>query len=164
MAYFRKNVNILLLLLIIIILGIFAGFTTYYQTTYKNLSLSYSEKLNQLNQLNYNISAQKSQLRQMNEDLMIKSAVKEKFDVLYSNVTEYNQQLAQELDRTKKELIGSIEDLKSTRAELETKKSELGTVKGALKTQQEYSLELETKNNQLRVQVCNLKEQLNQTC
>lgn len=164
MAYVRKNVNLLLLLLLIIILGVFAGFTTYYQATYKNLSDSYSEKLNQLNQLNYNLTAQRAQLGQMNEELKIKSAVKEKFDVLYTNISEYNSALSQELLSTRKELASTIAQLKQTQADLDDSKSQLSATKGALKTQQNYSAELEVQVGQLKGQICTLKQQLNQTC
>ena len=156
--------NIFLLLLIIIVLGVLAGLTTYYQTTYKNLSESYGDKLNQLNQLNYNLSLQKAQLNSVNEELKLKTSVKEKFDVLYTNISEYNDELNSDLVDTRKELVSTLGRLKETGAELDSRNSELATVKAALKTQQGYSAELELQISALRSQNCNLHQRLNESC
>ena len=164
MGYIRKNVNIFLLLLIIISLGVMAALTTYYQTTYKNLSMSYSDKLSQLGELNYNLSVQKAQLHELNDELAVKSAVKEKFDVLYTNITDYNEKISEDLGSNKLELVNTLESLKQTRAELETLKSQLASAKDALKTQMQYSADLEFQMSQQRQQICSLKQQLNQTC
>ncbi|MBI2133177.1 hypothetical protein HYU11_00685 [Candidatus Woesearchaeota archaeon] len=164
MAYIKKNTNLLLLMLIIITLGAFAGFSTYYQTTYKNLSMSYNEKLTMLNQMNKNLTQQKTQLSQLNEELKLKSAVKAKFDQLYANITDYNEAISSDLTSTRKELIQTLSELKNVKSDLEDTKSELETTKSALKTQQQYSLDLQGTISGLRSEVCAVRKRLNETC
>lgn len=164
MAYIRKNVNLFLLLLVIIILGAFAALTTYYQTTYKSLSLSYGDKLAQLNAVNSNLSVQGEQLRQLNDELKIKTEVKEKFDILYSNISEYNEKLTEDYARTKAELFDALDRMKRAESELATAKSELNTTQGALKTQLDYTRQLEGQVSGLRTEVCSLRQRLNETC
>ncbi len=164
MAYIRRNVNFFLLLLVIVVLGVMAGLTTYYQVTYKNLSLSYSDRLNQLNKLNYNLSLQRSQLGQVNEELKLKTQAKEQFDTLYTNISDYNERLADELSRTRSELISTLTKLKAAETDLESTKSELSTDKAALKTQQQYSAELEARITSLRAEACALRQRLNEAC
>ncbi|MBI2142658.1 hypothetical protein HYU15_04205 [Candidatus Woesearchaeota archaeon] len=164
MAYIRRNVNLFLLLLVIVVLGVMAGLTTYYQATYKNLSLSYGDKLNQLNRLNYNLSQQRAQLGQVNEELSIKTKAKEQFDTLYTNISDYSEKLADELSQTRSELIDTLTKLRAAEAELETTKSELSTSKAALKTQQQYAEELEAKISSLKSEVCALRQRLNEAC
>ena len=164
MAYIRKNVNLFLLLLIIIILGSLAGITTYYQSTYKNLSESYSEKLDQLSELNYNLSLQAAQLMAVSDELRLKTEVKQKFDSLYSNITDYNEKISADLDQANKELVSTIAKLKDTHAELQTAKSELDNTKAALKTQLKYSSEQSAEISSLRSQICALRQRLNESC
>ncbi|MBI2574455.1 hypothetical protein HYV82_01065 [Candidatus Woesearchaeota archaeon] len=164
MAYIRRNVNLFLLLLVIVVLGVMAGLTTYYQVTYKNLSLSYGDKLNQLNKLNYNLSQQKAQLGNVNEELKLKTKAKEQFDTLYTNISDYNEKLADELARTRSELIDTLTKLKAAEADLSSTKSELSTSESALKTQQQYAAELEARVSSLRAEVCALRQRLNEAC
>ena len=164
MAYIRKNVNFFLLLLVIIVLGVMAGLTTYYQTTYKNLSLSYGDKLNELNRLNHNLSQQRAFLAQINEELGLKTKAKEQFDVLYTNISSYNTKLSGDLGETRNELIDALTKLKAAEDDLETTKAELTETKGMLKTQEDYSKELEADVSRLKTQVCNLKQRLNESC
>ncbi|MBI4438758.1 hypothetical protein HY640_02400 [Candidatus Woesearchaeota archaeon] len=164
MAYIRKNVNLFLIMLTIVTLGIMAGLTTYYQVTYKNVSLSYAEKLDLANQLNYNLSVQRGQLSEANRELKLKTEVKEQFDVLYTNVTDYSERVSLELAQTKTELIQTLSELRQKEAELQTAESELTSTKGALKTQQDYSKDLEIQVSSLRSQVCSLRQRLNETC
>ena len=164
MGYIKKNVNIFLLLLLIISLGVMASLTTYYQFTYKNLSMSYGDKLNQLNQLNYNLTDQKAQLKELNDELAVKSDVNQKFDVLYTNISDYNSKLTSDLDSTRADLINTLQKLKQSEADLETAKSQLDSTKAALKTQTQYSADLEAEVAQQRSQICDLKQQINQSC
>ncbi|MBI3051509.1 hypothetical protein HYY74_03550 [Candidatus Woesearchaeota archaeon] len=164
MGYIRRNVNLFLLLLIIVALGVMAGLSAYYQVTYKNLSGSYDSKLQELNQLNYNLSVQRAQLSQLNEELQVKAEAKDRFDVLYTNISGYNERLSSDLSGTKAELIDALQRLKQATGELATAKSELDTTKSALNTQLKYTAELEADVASLRTQNCNLRKKLNETC
>ena len=49
MAFMKKDVNLGLLVLIIVSIILFSGFTVYYQTAFRDISLEYETKLGQLN-------------------------------------------------------------------------------------------------------------------
>ena len=164
MSYIKRNVNIFLLLLVIIILGTLAGLTTYYQTTYKNLSISYGEKLNQLNELNYNLTAAKAQLAQLNEDLKVKSEVNKQFDVLYANISQYNDRLSTNYQTTKTELIDYISKLKKSDTDLASTKEQLEVARTDLKHEMNYSAKLDIEIKSLKSDICGLKTRLNETC
>ncbi|MBI3034643.1 hypothetical protein HYY72_05785 [Candidatus Woesearchaeota archaeon] len=163
MAYLKRNVNVFLLLLIIIILGAMGAITVYYQTTYKSLAAGYDEKLSQLNELNRNLSVQRAQLISVNEELDVKNKVKEKFDQLYTNVSDFNSRLSAELNQTRDELVDTLTMLRAAEANLSAASSELTTTKGALKTQLNYTEELQSQVSALKQEACSLRKRLNET-
>src|SRR3989338_6080354 len=93
MAYMRKNVNFVLLFIIMIIVGSFVVLTTYYQTTYKNLTISYSEKVEDLQALSRNLLSNQQRLNETYSQLQVKQQDVSKFDALYSNLTNENKKL-----------------------------------------------------------------------
>ncbi|MBU3896298.1 hypothetical protein KKG36_03245, partial [Patescibacteria group bacterium] len=60
----KKDVNFGLLVLIIASIILFSGFSVYYQTTFKDVSLEYKEKLEQLSKVTTELSTQKQALNE----------------------------------------------------------------------------------------------------
>jgi chromosome segregation ATPase len=146
MTYFKRNVNIALLIIIIIILGSLVGLTTYYQSTYKNLSASYGQTVEQVNMLAKNLTLQKTELNRTLSQLEIKSEDKTKLDQLYGDLSNDNERLNDEL-------TGALSELSGKKAELETAKANL------LAAQQEIVI----KNKDItayKAQISDLKEEI----
>jgi chromosome segregation ATPase len=118
MTYFKRNVNIALLIIIIIILGSLVGLTTYYQSTYRNISVSYGQTVDQVNMLAKNLTMQKTELNRTLSQLEIKSEDKTKLDQLYGDLSNDNERL-------NAELTGALSELSDKRAELETAEANL---------------------------------------
>lgn len=118
MTYFKRNVNIALLIIIIIILGSLVGLTTYYQSTYRNISVSYGQTVDQVNMLAKNLTMQKTELNRTLSQLEIKSGDKTKLDQLYGDLSSDNERL-------NAELTGALNELSNKRAELETSQANL---------------------------------------
>src|SRR3989344_2637473 len=72
MAYLKKNVNMFLLLLFVIIIGGVAGLTTFYQTTYKDLSLNYEDQVAEIEKLLTDLNAERAKLNQTALQLDVK--------------------------------------------------------------------------------------------
>jgi chromosome segregation ATPase len=111
MTYFKKNVNLLLLLAIVLILGSLIGLTTYYQSTYRNISYSYGQTVEQVNMLAKNLTLQKTELNRTLSQLEIKSEDKTKLDQLYTDLSSENERL-------NSELTGALEELSNKKADL----------------------------------------------
>ncbi|MFH1181444.1 MAG: hypothetical protein V1702_00635 [Candidatus Woesearchaeota archaeon] len=118
MTYFKRNVNIALLIIIIIILGSLVGLTAYYQSTYRNISVSYGQTVEQVNMLAKNLTLQKTELNRTLSQLEIRSEDKTKLDQLYGDLSSDNERL-------NAELTGALSELADKRAELETAQANL---------------------------------------
>src|SRR3989338_2234290 len=62
MAVMKRDVNFGLFMLIIATLIVFAGFSTYYQRSFKNVTSDYESKLNELNEITKNLETKKTEL------------------------------------------------------------------------------------------------------
>lgn len=132
MAFIRKDVNFTLLLLIIIILGAVAGLTTYYQSTYKNLSITFENKLSDITQLSQNLSTTYSTLNKTSEELRLETTDKERLNQLYNDLSNQFTQLKDELSITIVNLKQTEESLANTKLELQGVKVELSETKSEL--------------------------------
>lgn len=133
MAFMKRDVNIGLLVLIIAAVIIFSSFSVYYQYTFKNVSLDYQNKLEQLGQVTTELSKQKQELNQTYSLRVKAEQDKNTLDVKYTEVRDENQQLSS--DNTNLRL-----EVASTKSELSEKTAQLGATQNLLaSTQSELS-------------------------
>ena len=72
MSYIKRNVNTVLLLIVVLIIASVAGLSTYYQKTYKNLSMDFQEKIEEVETLADDLEKQKKELNSTQEELDLK--------------------------------------------------------------------------------------------
>jgi chromosome segregation ATPase len=132
MTYFKRNVNLALLIVILLVLGSLVGLTTYYQSTYRNISVSYGETVEQVNMLAKNLSVQKTELNRTISQLEIKSEDKTKLDQLYGDLSNDNERLnaelksaLAELSQKKADLITAEDNLVSAQAQITLQKNQI---------------------------------------
>lgn len=170
MAYMRKNINFVLLFIIMIIIGSFVALTTYYQTTYKNLTISYGEKVDDLQTISRNLLSNQQRLNETYSQLQVKQQDVSKFDALYSNLTNENKRLGTELSSTKSDLtktksdLGSAQDkLYSTETKLASTQQELNDAKLKIISLQADVSYYKSQISSLQSQINSLKQQLGQS-
>ncbi len=134
MSYFKRNINFMLLFMILIIMLSFVGFTAYYKLTFSNLTAEYTQKVTELNKLNYELGLRRQQL---NETL-----------VQYEFKTQREQDLSDKYTSVKDENLKLVVTLENTKGELESKKNELATAKSDL---EKAKADLATAQNQIAV-------------
>jgi chromosome segregation ATPase len=118
MPYIKKNVNLLLLLLVVLVVAAFAGLSSYYQETYKNISTSYKIKTEELRVVVGNLSEQEKALSKMQKELELRTSDKAKFEAMYSNLSDLKEKLKKELANTRDELESTKVDLANTQSQL----------------------------------------------
>jgi chromosome segregation ATPase len=153
MAYFNRNVNLLLLAAIILILGSLVGLTAYYQNTYRNISVTYGQTVDQVNMLAKNLTMQKTELNRTLSQLEIKSEDKTKLDQLYGDLSNENERL-------NAELTGALQELSDRKAELETTQSNLDAAKQEIFTKTHEIAALEAEVSDYRRDIRDLEDQL----
>lgn len=125
MAFMKRDVNIGLLILIIASILVFSGFTVYYQTTFKDVSLEYQSKLEQLGKVTQELSSKRLEL---NETYSLKKRAEEDrktLDVRYKDVSDENEKLNADNSNLRSEVS-------STKSQLGEKTAELGATKNLL--------------------------------
>lgn len=101
MAYIKKNVNFLLVLLLLAAIAALVGFTTYYQTTYRNLTGQYNQKVGDLQTLQNQLLQQKENLQNTQSELQLRVADKTKFESLYTELVTEKNKLDKDLSLTR---------------------------------------------------------------
>ena len=150
MAFMKRDVNFGLLILIIVSIVLFSGFSVYYQTTFKDVSLEYQDKLNQLGQVTKELSSKRQEL---NETYSLRIKAEQDRNVLderYKDVSDENTVL--------------ISELTSTRVQLAEKKSELGATKTLLSQTQSSLSAANSQVSSLKSQKSNLKNDIDRIC
>ena len=132
MAFMKRDVNIGLLILIIAAVIVFSSFSVYYQSTFKNVSLDYQNKLEQLGQVTAELSKQKQELNQT-YSLRVKAEEDRKtLDVKYTEVRDENQQLSGDNTNLRSEVSSTKNQLAEAQIELESKKVQLAQTQADL--------------------------------
>jgi len=136
MAFMKKDVNVVLLFLIVASILVFSGFTVYYQTTFQDVSLEYKNKLEQLQKVTSDLSAQKQQLNETYALRVKAEQDKKALDQSYKDLSDERNQLESdkasletELITTKGDLAEKSMQLQSTQNQLASTVAELGSVK-----------------------------------
>lgn len=157
MAFMKKDVNFGLLLLIVATLLLFSGFTVYYQTNFKNVVAEYHDKLEQLQGVTTELSAEKEKLNETYQ-LRVKAEKDVKaLDSQYRILSNERDQL--ESDRNK--LQSELSTTKTTLAETQTKLGQTETKLSQTQTQlSQTQAELSSKKSKID----NLKDDIDALC
>ena len=133
MAFMKRDVNLGLLVLIIASIVLFSGFSVYYQTTFKDVSLEYQTKLEQLGKVTNELAAQKQALNETYSLRVKAEQDKNTLDARYTEVRDENSNLQSDNSNLRSEVS-------STKSQLAEKSAELGATKSLLtQTQSELS-------------------------
>ena len=109
--YLKKNVNFTLLALVITILLGTVALTTYFQSTYKDVSEELETKAEQLKVISSNFTTKIKELNKTYSELQIKQLDKDKLDQLYTELLREKERTDAELTATKDRLTGTISEL-----------------------------------------------------
>jgi len=101
LAIFKRDVNLNLLFLIIILVVLFVGFSTNYQIKMKNMEEEYNEKVQQLEELNHQLMAEKLKVQE------------------YSDLNDLTQKDREALENSCYNLVSKIDDLEDEKRTLQ---------------------------------------------
>src|SRR3989339_845138 len=104
MAFMKKDVNLGLLVLIIAAIIVFSGFTVYYQTSFRDISLDYKTKLEQLQQVTKDLTTQKKELNETYSLRQKAGQDRKALDSSYREVSDENDQLKNDNSNLRSEL------------------------------------------------------------
>jgi chromosome segregation ATPase len=157
MAFMKRDVNLGLLVLIIISIALFAGFSIYYQTSFKDVSLEYQSKLEQLSKVTSELRLQREKL---NETSTLRVKAEEDRKVLDERYKDLND----ERGRLEADKISLQSELTTTKSGLAEKKAELDATKNLL-SQTQASLEASNSElSSLKSKRDNLEEDIERIC
>ena len=146
----KKDVNIGLLFLIVVSILLFSGFTVYYQTTFKDVSLEYKTKLEELSKVTSELTTRKQELNETYSLKVKAERDRQALDQKYKDASDENEQLKS--DNTNLRL-----EVSSTKSQLAEKSAELDATKNLL-TQTQASLA------SANSKVTSLKNDLDEVC
>lgn len=151
--YMKKNVNFTLLALVIIVLVGTVAITTYFQSTYKDVSTDLKAKAEQLDVISSNFTTKIKELNKTYSELQIKQLDKEKLDQLYTDLVNEKEKVDAELGVTKDKLTETL-------TELERKKDELSDANYKLLLQEDELTDLRVKVDNLGKTINSLQDQV----
>ena len=132
MAIMKRDVNFVLFILIIVTLVAFAGFSTYYQKTFRNVSTQYQQKISELDEVAGSLQVAQENLSKTSRELRVKGEREEDLSKRYTTLSDLKEQLEKSLTETRSQLAQTTSELETTKSELTTTKSELSTTKSQL--------------------------------
>ena len=118
MSIMKKDVNFVFFILIIATVVSFAGFTAYYQVSFRNINEEYNTKLAELNKVTQDLFEKKSVLMQTSVELNTTKQGREELGAKYNDIKNDRDALKEERDTL-------TENLYQTRSELELKKTQV---------------------------------------
>lgn len=137
MAYLKRDVNLGLLILIIASIILFSGFSVYYQTTFKEVSLEYQNKLNQLGKVTSELSSKRQELNETYSLRVIAEEDKKVLDERFKDVRDENEKISNdntdlrlEVSSTKSQLAEKTAELDATKNLLSQTQTSLSAAKG----------------------------------
>lgn len=157
MAFMKRDVNLGLLILIIFSIFLFSGFSAYYQTTFKDISLEYQQKLKQLSKVTEDLGAKKQEL---NETYKLRTKVEEDKRILderYKDVRDENTDLHSELAGTKVKLVEKRAELDAAEKNLVLTETRLSVVESRIITKDSEIASKNSKINNLNEEIDCLK-------
>jgi chromosome segregation ATPase len=160
MAIMKKDVNFGMFVLIIATLFVFAGFTSYYQSTFENLTSEYRIKLSELGLVTENLQEEKVKLNQTSLQLKIKAEREQDLSNKYDDMRGIKEQLEVDKAALESDLAATKSDLATTSAELSTTKDSLVEKTAALSSALAEVDSLKSERDSLKAQKDSLQEQL----
>jgi len=157
MAFMKRDVNLGLLVLIVASIILFSGFSVYYQTTFKDVSLEYQTKLEQLSTVTNELSVRKQEL---NETFTLRKRAEEDKQVLderYKDASDENERLSDDNTNLRSEVS-------STKNQLAEKKAELDATKNLLAQTQSRLSAANSEVSSLKSQKSNLNDDIDRIC
>ena len=122
MAFMKRNVNLGLLFLIVASLVLFTGFSVYYQTTLKDITLEYNTKLKDLQKVTKELGLQKTALNETYELKVKAEKDRSALDSKYKDISDENLQLEKDKTSLMVEVVQTKSELGAAQTELESKK------------------------------------------
>lgn len=123
MAVMRRDINIGLLFLIVATLIVFAGFTVYYQTTFKNVSNEYKTKLTELEKVSSDLESKKKELTETSQTLQLKESNEQALSSQYTDLKGEKDQLEKDKATLQIELAAKLSELVDTQNALQAEKA-----------------------------------------
>jgi len=149
MAFMRRDVNIGLLILIIATIVLFSGFSVYYQSTFKRVSLDYQNKLEQLSDVTQELSTQKLKLNETYSQRIKVEEDKRTLDARYKDVSDENEQLNDDNSNLRSEISSTKSQLAEKSAQLDSTKNLLSQSQASLSSANSEIISLKSKKNRL---------------
>ena len=157
MAFMKKDVNMGLLLLIIASIVLFSAFSVYYQTTFKDISLEYKTKLEQLSKVTQDLAVQRQALNET-YSLKIKAEQdRQTLDARYNDVRDEN-------DNLKSDNTNLRSEVSSTKSQLAEKSAELSAAQNLLAQVQTQLAAANSEITSLKSQRSSLKADIDRLC
>ncbi len=120
MAIMKKDVNFVFFILIIATVVAFAGFTAYYQVSFRNINEEYDTKLAELNSVTKDLLEKKSILLQTNIELDTTKKGREELGARYDDLKTERDTLEDERNTFRDNLYATRSELTQTKSQLET--------------------------------------------
>lgn len=169
--YLKKNVNFMLLLLVLTVLVGTVAITTYFQSTYKEVSQDLKTTEQQLASVNSSFSSKLTELSKTYSDLQLKQLDKEKLDQLYTDLLKAKEQLDAELTAAKDQLAQLKTDLERTNEELADTKykillqeAELLDLRAKVENQANTIRSKNAEIDSLKTKLCDERKAQGKTC
>ena len=125
----KKDVNFVFFILIIATVVSFAGFTAYYQVSFRNINEEYNTKLAELNQVTKDLFEKKAVLLETSQELDTTKQGREELGEKYGVLKDERDYLQVERDTLTENLALTKSQLASTQSQLETTKGLLSASK-----------------------------------
>ncbi len=132
MAFMKRDVNMGLLLLIIAAALLFTGFSVYYQSSFRDISLDYKTKLDQLQQVSKDLTTQKKELNETYALRVKAEQDKKALDQGYKSVSDENDQIKSDNSNLQSELSSTKNDLGEKTVRLEATQNILAQTQASL--------------------------------
>jgi len=149
MAFMKRDVNIVLLLLIIISIILFSGFSVYYQTTFRDVSLEYQNKLEQLSDVTSELSVRKQELNETYSQRIKAERDREALDQSFKEVSDDRSRLEGDNTNLQSELGSTKSELGEKKAELDATKNLLAQTQASLSATKSEVTSLKAKRDRL---------------
>ena len=157
MAFMKKDVNLGLLVLIVASIILFSGFSVYYQTTFKDVSIEYQTKLDQLSQVTNELSSKRQEL---NETYSLRIKAEEDRKVLDSRYKDASI----ENDNLRSDNTNLRSEVSSTKSQLAEKSAKLAATENLLAQTQSSLSSANSQVSSLKSQKNNLKDDVDRIC
>jgi len=162
MSVMKRDINFGLFLIIIAVLVLFATFTIYYQTTYKNMTTNYNYKLEELKRTSEELGLQKSRLNETSYELEIKVEREQDLSGKYTGLKGERDKLQSDKEKLEIDLSSTKSQLAEKSAQLVAKESELAQKTSELASAKTQIINLIDERNNYKAQRDSCNDDLNE--